>query len=78
MSAITNDGSNGITAQAANAVSSDSTGASRNSSQLALAGTMTSLSSILITSAKGCSTPFQPTRWGPSRFWMKPMILRSA
>src|SRR5687767_921879 len=38
---------------------------------------MSSLVSILIPSASGCSRPNGPTRFGPGRFWTRPRTLRS-
>ena len=67
MSAMTNVSDSGTTAHTANAGTSDSTGAVRNRKRFAFDGTTISLRSILMTSANGCSRPFQPTRFGPTR-----------
>ena len=72
MSASTNSGENGITAQAASAGTSTMSGASRNRNRDERAGTMISLSSSLITSAKGWArprrigSPKKETRFGPA------------
>ncbi|MNR41487.1 hypothetical protein D3C85_1598820 [compost metagenome] len=44
---------------------------------LASLGTITSFVSSLNTSANGCSNPLKPTRFGPTRTCMAPIILRS-
>ncbi|CPO05737.1 Uncharacterised protein [Bordetella pertussis] len=44
---------------------------------LAALGTTTSLVSSLNTSANGCSRPLKPTRVGPRRTCIAPIILRS-
>ncbi|MNT39033.1 hypothetical protein D3C72_1752500 [compost metagenome] len=61
---------NGITAQAASAGMMDSTGATRNSPLLDLVGRMISFISSFTPSARGCSSPFGPTRLGPIRICM--------
>jgi hypothetical protein len=68
---------NGITAHAASAGASASIGAMKNSARLAPDGTTISLNSIFSTSANGCSRPIGPTRFGPMRTCIQPMILRS-
>ena len=75
--ARTTSGPNGTTAQAARAGISVTTGATTNSTLLAWLGTTTSLVSSLNTSANGCSSPLKPTRFGPMRTCMAPIILRS-
>src|SRR5947208_7723366 len=50
-------GDSGITAQAANAGTSATMGASRNRNLLEFVGMMTSFTRSLITSANGCPTP---------------------
>ena len=77
MSAMTNVSDSGTTAQTANAGTSESTGAVRNKNLFAFDGTTISFRSILMTSANGCSTPFQPTRFGPMRTCIQARILRS-
>ncbi len=57
MSASTNSGENGMTAQAANAGTRTIRGASRNRNRDERPGTMISLSSSLITSANGWANP---------------------
>jgi len=53
------------------------TGASRKSAFEASAGIICSFISSLMASAMGCSTPFQPTRFGPLRTWIQPITQRS-
>ena len=60
----------GITENAANAVTAEMTGASRDSSVSADLGRRSSLKSSLMTSANGWSSPSGPTRLGPDRSWM--------
>src|SRR6187549_3377482 len=74
---MTNVSDSGTTAQTANAGTSAKTGAVRNKNRFALRGTTISFKSILMTSANGCSTPFQPTRFGPMRTCIQARILRS-
>ena len=79
-SASTTPSSNGITAQAANAGASASTGASWYRKRLALVGTISSLNSILNTSAKAWIQPMPnmpPTNCGPWRTCIQPITLRS-
>ncbi len=78
MSDSTMPSANGMTAHAASAGASASIGAMKNSARLAPAGTMISLKISLKTSANGCSSPSGPTRFGPIRTCIQPMILRSA
>ena len=68
--AIENPGHSDMTAQAANAGISASSGATMNRKRFERVGITTSLISSLITSAKGCSRPFGPTRFGPMRACM--------
>src|SRR6267142_4653474 len=77
MSASTTSGAKGITAHAASAGVSISTGASRNRPLFALVGTMISFISSFTPSAIGCSSPAGPTRLGPMRIWIQPISLRS-
>ncbi len=77
MSAITNQLFIGITAQVASAGVSDNSGAITYRNLFDCDGTMTSLNSSLNTSANGCSSPFGPTRFGPTRACMLPITLRS-
>ena len=56
-----------MTAQAANASTTDTSGASRNTPLLALAGMIGSLRMNLKKSAKGWRTPHGPTTFGPRR-----------
>ncbi len=58
MSARTTSGAKGITAQAISAAVIDTTGAMKNKKVAASRGWMISLSSSLMTSAKGCSSPW--------------------
>src|SRR5690606_2125798 len=76
-SASTTSGPNGTTAHAASAGISVTTGATTNRILLACVGTTTSLVSSLNTSAKGCNRPRKPTRVGPRRTCIAPIILRS-
>ena len=77
MSLMTQPSATGITAQAANASTADTSGASMNTPLLALAGMIGSLSMNFRKSAKGCSTPQGPTTFGPRRSCTEPQILRS-
>ena len=76
MSASTNSGENGTTAQDASAGTSTMSGASRNRNRDERSGMMISLSSSLTTSANGWAMPrniLRPknvTRLGPSRSCM--------
>ena len=79
--ASTTPSSNGMTAQAASAGASASSGASRYRKPLALVGTTSSLNSILKTSAKAWMKPMPmkpPMNCGPWRTCIQPMTLRSA
>ena len=77
MSAITQPSATGMTAQAAIARITDTSGAMTNTPLLALAGMIGSLMMNLPKSANGCSTPHGPTTFGPRRMWTAPQILRS-
>ena len=70
-------GPNGTTTQAASAGMMVMTGAMTNKALLALAGTMISFNSSFNASAIGCSKPAGPTRFGPIRTCIQPIILRS-
>jgi hypothetical protein len=82
--ASTSSGSNGITAHAASAGISESTGAIRNSTLFEPEGMMISFVSSFSASAIGCARPpsqripKKVTRFGPRRTCMKPITLRSA
>src|SRR5690606_11096784 len=52
-------------------------GAIRNSTGSALAGTMSSLIRSLTRLATDCATPYLPVSMGPSRSWMKADTFRS-
>ena len=67
----------GITAQAIIASTKVRNGASRNRARLAPDGITVSLVSILIASAKVCSSPNGPTTLGPFRNCMAPSTMRS-
>jgi len=67
----------GTTAQAASAGAMAITGPTKNSALLAPVGTSTSLKNSFMPSAMGCSNPHGPTRLGPMRTCIQPMILRS-
>ena len=77
MSAMTQPSSNGTTAQAISAVMKVIMGAMRNSTALALEGTIVSFSTSFRPSAKGCSSPNGPTTLGPRRSWIDAQTLRS-
>ena len=77
MSATTQPSSTGMTAQAASASVTETSGAMTNTPLLAPAGMIGSLKMNLRKSAKGCSTPQGPTTFGPRRMWIAPQILRS-
>ncbi len=77
MSAMTQPSSKGTTDQAISAVMKVIMGAMRNSTVLALDGTIVSLSSSFSPSARGCSRPNGPTTLGPRRSWMEAQTLRS-
>jgi hypothetical protein len=80
-SASTTPSSKGTTAQAAKAGASASTGASLYRKGLALLGTISSLNSILNTSAKAWIQPMpkmRPMYCGPWRTCIHPITLRSA
>ena len=78
MLAIAQPSATGITAQAASASVTETSGAKTNTPLLAPAGMIGSLRMNLRKSAKGCSTPHGPTTFGPRRRWIEPQILRSA
>src|SRR5690606_25720460 len=78
MFAMTKSSLSGTTAHTAKAGTSETMGAITNRKRFELVGMTTSLNIILNRSANGCSSPRNPTRFGPRRCWMKPMILRSA
>ena len=75
MSASTRPGPNGITAHAASAGISITTGARKNSDRSACDGEMISLIISLNASAIGCSSPSGPTRLGPMRICIQPISL---
>ena len=77
MSLITQPSATGMTAQAAIASTTDTSGASTNTPLLALAGMIGSLRMNFRKSANGCSTPQGPTTFGPRRSCTEPQILRS-
>jgi hypothetical protein len=69
---------NGITAHAASAGAMARMGPRMNRPLLAPEGMMISFISSFTASAIGCSRPWKPTRLGPMRTCIQPMILRSA
>src|SRR5262249_40915777 len=69
MSATTHPSETGMTAQAAKASTTDTSGASRNTPLLALAGMIGSLRINLKKSANGWRMPHGPTTFGPRRSW---------
>ena len=77
MLASASSGPKGITAQAASAGMIVIAGAMMYSTLFAWLGRMISLNISLKASAIGCSSPQGPTRFGPRRMCMKPIILRS-
>ncbi len=74
---ITQPGANGTIDHAASAGATERIGARRKSPFDASAGITCSFMRSLMASAIGCSTPFQPTRFGPLRTWIQPMTQRS-
>src|SRR5687767_4899290 len=68
----------GTVANAANAAVTDRIGASVKSHLSAPFGRSSSFIRSLRMSASGCNSPCGPTRYGPYRCCMKPMIFRSA
>ena len=66
-----------MTAKTANAATTLMTGAIRNTTLSARAGTMSSLSISLMGSARACNRPQGPTRIGPRRACMKARTFRS-
>ena len=66
-----------MTDQAASAGMIVITGAITNNALFALAGTIISFNSSLSASAIGCNKPAGPTRFGPIRTCIQPIILRS-
>ena len=75
---ILTGGPNGMTASAVRAGITARTGARKCTAFSARAGVMSSLVTSLTRSARPCSVPSGPTRLGPRRTCMKPMIRRSA
>ena len=75
--ASTISGPKGTTAQTAKAGIRVRTGAMKYSTAFAFVGTMTSLNINLKVSAKHCVNPLGPTRFGPRRTCIAPIILRS-
>src|ERR1700761_8479764 len=75
---ITQPALNGITAQEQKASTTATTGARKNSTLLAPAGTINSLKKNLSASAMVCSRPNGPTTLGPRRICTAAQILRSA
>ena len=78
MSASTTPALNGITAHAIKARTKVTIGAIKNTTLFAPVGTMVSLSTILMRSAKDCRRPKGPTTLGPRRSWAAAITLRSA
>ena len=76
-SANTMRGPNGITANSNTAGATKKMGAAHISGLSAAVGVSASFCSSLRASATGCSNPNGPTRFGPLRAWMRPMIRRS-
>ena len=68
---------NGMTVQSSAAPTKIRIGARLKSGRSALSGMMSSLISIFTASAIAWKMPHGPTRFGPRRFWMRPMTLRS-
>ena len=77
MSLTTQPSAAGITAQAANDRTTDTSGASTNTILLALEGIIGSLRMNFPKSAKGCMMPQGPTTFGPRRNCTEAQILRS-
>ena len=76
-SAITQSGVKGMIAHAASAGATEMTGASRNNAFEEPVGIICSFMRSLIASAIGCSTHFQPRRFGLLRTCIQPITQRS-
>ena len=71
-------GPNGMTLKARNAGMAEITGARMYTGRSASAGMMSSFSASLMPSARPCSTPPGPTRFGPTRCCIRATTRRSA
>ena len=67
----------GITEKLTKGGTKASIGARTYRNRLAWLGIISSLNKNLMRSASGCKDPWNPTRLGPIRSWMKADILRS-
>ena len=76
-SANTMRGPKGMTAKSSTAGATKKTGAAHMMARSARAGVSASFCSSLTASASGCSSPNGPTRFGPLRACMRPMMRRS-
>ena len=76
-STIHQSGANGITASAISMAPATTAGASTKKARSPNGGTQSSLVRSLMASATACSTPNQPTRFGPSRSCHQPSRRRS-
>ena len=75
---IVTTGPNGTTAKARNAVVQEMIGAMMKTTLSAAAGMMSSFSASFTPSARDCSRPNGPVRFGPSRLCIRATTRRSA